>query len=343
MNEARESSGSTALTKMNIDDARRKRIQRYKMWIVRLFLLATILPSIACIVMLVQVGRLEKQVMAVAGMQPDAQTTILSSKEALMSNPNVDVDSLTGDTQEAPADTTELQDPDDETGDSSDGDGTGTQAEKRVYLTFDDGPSVYTGQILDILAANDVKATFFVIAREDESYWPYYSRIVEEGHTLGMHSYTHDYNQVYASLDAFEEDVDSLSQFLYDRTGEEVKIYRFPGGSSNTVAKVPMQECIAYLNERGIRYYDWNALNGDAVSAELTPDKLVENIMTSVRQNNTSIVLMHDMQSRHTTVESLQQLIDTLKEEGYELLPIDENTPLIQHVPYDTGFGEAAD
>ena len=343
MNEERGSSSSTALTKVNIDAARRKRIQSYKMWIVRLFLMATILPSIACIVMLVQVGRLEKRVMAVAGMQPGAQTAILSSKEALMSNPNVDVDSLIGDTQEAEADTTEIQKPDGESGDSTDGDGTDTQTEKRVYLTFDDGPSIYTGQILDILAANDVKATFFVLAREDESYWPYYSRIVEEGHTLGMHSYTHDYNQVYASLEAFEADVDSLSQFLYDRTGEEVKIYRFPGGSSNTVAKVPMQECIAYLNERGIRYYDWNALNGDAVSAELTPDKLIENIMTSVRQNNTSIVLMHDMQSRHTTVESLQQLIDTLKEEGYELLPIDENTPLIQHVPYDTGFGEAAD
>lgn len=338
VSEAKGNVESTAMVKVNMDQARRKRIDCYKAWIVRLFLAATIIPSVVCIVLLVQVSRLEKQVMAVAGMQSEDQTTVMSSKEALMSNPNVDVDSLTGGVQESPVATTELPQPQ---GDE-DAETTETSA-KRVYLTFDDGPSIYTGQILDVLAANDVKATFFVIAREDERYWSYYTRIVEEGHTLGMHSYTHDYNQVYASLDAFENDVNQLSQFLYDRTGEEVKLYRFPGGSSNTVCKISMQECIGYLNEQGIRYYDWNALNGDAVSAELTPDKLVENIMTSVRQNNTSIVLMHDMQSRHTTVESLQQLIDILKEEGYELLPIDENTPLIQHVPYNTGFGEAAD
>ena len=251
-----------------------------------------------------------------------------------MSNPNVDVDQLTGEDGSQPeTEPTEDAQVQDET----------TVQQKRVYLTFDDGPSIYTGQILDILKANDIKATFFVIAREDESYWPYYTRILEEGHTLGMHSYTHDYNQVYASLDSFETDVNSLSQFLYDRTGEYPTIYRFPGGSSNTVSNVPMEECIAYLNEQGITYYDWNALNGDAVSSELPPEKLVENIMNSVRQNNTSIVLMHDMQSRHTTVESLQPLIDTLKDEGYEILPIDENTPLIQHIPYDTDFQDAAD
>lgn len=329
MNEEKNSLETTALEKVNMTQARRRRIDCYKAWIVRLFLLATILPSVICILLLVQVGRLEKQVMAAVDKQSVEQMTVNSSKEALMSNPNVNVDSLTGEVQEQTAVTTELQQP--------------TEAVKKVYLTFDDGPSIYTGQILDILAANDVKATFFVIAREDEQYWQYYTRIVEEGHTLGMHSYTHDYNQVYASLDAFENDVNQLSQFLYNRTGERVKIYRFPGGSSNTVCKISMQECIGYLNEQGISYYDWNALNGDAVSEELTPDKLVENIMTSVRQNNNSIVLMHDMQSRHTTVESLQQLIDTLKEEGYELLPIDADAPLIQHVPYNTGFGEAAD
>lgn len=214
---------------------------------------------------------------------------------------------------------------------------------KRVYLTFDDGPSIYTDEILDILSANDVKATFFVIAREDEKYWDSYTRILEEGHTLGMHSYTHDYDQIYSSLEGFETDVSQLSQFLYERTGEIPTIYRFPGGSSNSVSAVPIEECVAYLNEQGITYYDWNALNGDAVSSELSPDTLIQNIMKSVRQNRTSIILMHDIPSRHTTVESLQGLIDTLKAEGYEILPIDENAPLIQFVPYDTGFEEAAD
>ncbi len=318
---------------VHTNQKRRKRIERIKQMILLLFLAATLLPILSSSILLHRVSKLEQEVVQMLGSDRDMKT-LISSGEALMSNPNVDVDQLTGEDgsqpETEPAEDAQVQD---ET----------TVRQKRVYLTFDDGPSIYTGQILDILKANDIKATFFVIAREDESYWPYYTRILEEGHTLGMHSYTHDYNQVYASLDSFETDVNSLSQFLYDRTGEYPTIYRFPGGSSNTVCNVPMEECIAYLNEQGITYYDWNALNGDAVSSELPPEKLVENIMNSVRQNNTSIVLMHDMQSRHTTVESLQPLIDTLKDEGYEMLPIDEDTPLIQHIPYDTDFQDAAD
>ena len=318
---------------VHTNQKRRKRIERIKQMILLLFFAATLLPILSSSILLHRVSKLEQEVVQMLGSDRDMKT-LISSGEALMSNPNVDVDQLTGEDgsqpETEPAEDAQVHD---ET----------TVQQKRVYLTFDDGPSIYTGQILDILKANDIKATFFVIAREDESYWPYYTRILEEGHTLGMHSYTHDYNQVYASLDSFETDVNSLSQFLYDRTGEYPTIYRFPGGSSNTVCNVPMEECIAYLNEQGITYYDWNALNGDAVSSELPPEKLVENIMNSVRQNNTSIVLMHDMQSRHTTVESLQPLIDTLKDEGYEILPIDENTPLIQHIPYDTDFQDAAD
>lgn len=321
---------------LHTEQKRRKRIERMKRMIILLFLAATLLPILSGSILLHRVSRLEQEVVSMLGSDQDMKT-LISSGEALMSNPNVDVGQLTGKDDSQP-----VAEPDADIGEDTQKEETAAQ-QKRVYLTFDDGPSIYTGQILDILKANDVKATFFVIAREDESYWPYYTRILEEGHTLGMHSYTHDYNQVYASLDSFETDVSSLSQFLYDRTGTYPTIYRFPGGSSNTVCNVSMKECIAYLNEQGITYYDWNALNGDAVSSELPPEKLVENIMNSVRQNNTSIVLMHDMQSRHTTVESLQPLIDTLKDEGYELLPIDEDTPLIQHIPYDTDFQDAAD
>ena len=317
---------------VNMDLARRKRINRYKAAIVWIFLASTILPILISGILLGQVNAMERKVLTMAGAEGSDLTTLRSSGEALLSNPNVNMELLTGGVLEdmaKPADL-ERQDPAEE-------------ERKRVYLTFDDGPSIYTGQILDILNANDVKATFFVIARENESYWPYYNRILEEGHVLGMHSYTHDYNQVYASLDSFESDVSHLSEFLYERTGEYPSIYRFPGGSSNSVSHVPISECIAYLNEQGITYYDWNALNGDAVTDELSTDRLIENIMNSVRQNNTSIVLMHDMQSRHNTVESLQELIDILKAEGYEILPIDEDTPLIQHVPYDSEFQGATD
>lgn len=317
---------------VNMDLARRKRINRYKAAIIWFFLVSTILPVFISCILLRQVNAMERKVLIMAGAEGSDLTTLRSSGEALLSNPNVNMELLTsgvlGDMAKPAG--LERQEPEE-------------VERKRVYLTFDDGPSIYTGQILDILNANDVKATFFVIARENESYWPYYNRILDEGHVLGMHSYTHDYNQVYASLDAFEADVSRLSDFLYDRTGEYPTIYRFPGGSSNSVSHVPISECIAYLNEQGITYYDWNALNGDAVTDELSTDRLIENIMNSVRQNSTSIVLMHDMQSRHNTVESLQELIDTLKAEGYEILPIDEDTPLIQHIPYDSQFQEATD
>ena len=202
---------------------------------------------------------------------------------------------------------------------------------KRVYLTFDDGPSVYTGQILDILEANDVKATFFVIGK-DKTYYDYYKRIVDEGHALGMHSYTHEYQKVYASTESFGEEIEELQTLLKDVTGVESHIFRFPGGSSNNVSPLPIEDYIAYLNEHNINYYDWNALSGDAVNASLSPEQLVNNIMKDVRENKDSVVLMHDLATAHATVESLQMLIDTLKSEGYEILPIDENTPLIQHV-----------
>lgn len=200
---------------------------------------------------------------------------------------------------------------------------------KRAYLTFDDGPTAQTGEILDILKENNVKATFFVVGK-DESYYDMYRRIVEEGHTLALHSYTHDYNTIYASKDNFVNDIEELSNLLYDVTGVTCNYYRFPGGSSNTVTKVSTDELIEYLDEEGIVYFDWNALNNDAVIDGQSPEQLVANILKDALVHDDTIILMHDIECRHETVESLQMLIDRLQEEGYELLPIDENTPLIQ-------------
>ena len=205
-----------------------------------------------------------------------------------------------------------------------------TEPEKCAYLTFDDGPSHNTGEILDILDANDVKATFFVVGR-DESYYDTYRDIVDRGHTLGLHSYTHDYDKIYASLDDFSEDVEELRNLLYDVTGVDCVYYRFPGGSSNTVSRVDMGELINYIEAEGLVYFDWNALNNDAVCGSYTPEQLVDNIMKDAVNYDDVVILMHDMDARHCTVESLQQLIDELRGAGYTLLPIDENTPLIRH------------
>lgn len=206
---------------------------------------------------------------------------------------------------------------------------------KKVYLTFDDGPSIYTDEILDILAEKNVKATFFCVYNEDESVWPCYSRIVGEGHTLGMHSYSHVYDTVYASEDSFIDDVTKIHDFLYEQTGVDCKYYRFPGGSSNTVSDVDIQTLMGYLYNEGITYYDWNALSGDAVDASLTPEELNNNIMGYVRSNSgDSMVLMHDLKNGHATVEALPELIDTLKAEGYEICAIDDSTTPVQHVRY---------
>ena len=206
---------------------------------------------------------------------------------------------------------------------------------KKVYLTFDDGPSIYTGEILDILEANDVKATFFVVYNNDEKVLPYYKQIVEEGHTLGMHSYTHDYGTIYASQEAFEKDITKIHDFLYEETGVDCTVYRFPGGSSNSVSSVDIQDLMEYLYSEGITYYDWNSLSGDAVDMSLSSDELNANIMEYVRSNTgDSIVLMHDLKNNHETVEGLQDLIDTLKREGYEICPIDDSTVPVQHVTY---------
>lgn len=326
--------------------ARRKRIALYKKIIIYGFLTMTILPILSSVFLFYKMSRLEKKLDYVLSTTGGDYLTYRSSKEALTDNPHANSGVFSPDTKVnlANADVTsemlentedsvseELNIVDDEYTQVPEEE---KQETKRVYLTFDDGPSVYTGQILDILAANDVKATFFVIGR-DEEYYDYYKRIVDEGHSIGLHSYSHVYQDFYASKESFAKELTDLQNLIYNVTGEKSSIFRFPGGSSNHVSQLPIETYISYLNENEIRYYDWNALSGDAVTSDLSPEQLVNNIMNDVEKNQDSIVLMHDLQTTHGTVESLQLLIDTLKSEGYEILPIDENTPLIQHVSCD--------
>lgn len=203
---------------------------------------------------------------------------------------------------------------------------------QKVYLTFDDGPSSNTAKILDILKEKGVKATFFVVGKEDEESKAMYRRIIEEGHTLGMHSYTHKYSVIYDSLESFQEDFERIRSYLTEITGVEPTIMRFPGGSSNKVSNLDMREFIRYINDQGITYYDWNVVSGDATSQVYTPEELVENVMKDVVKYDTSIVLMHDASTKGSTVEALDDIIDQLQAMDMELLPIDENTRPIQHI-----------
>lgn len=205
----------------------------------------------------------------------------------------------------------------------------------KVYLTFNDGPSEHTAEILDLLAERNVKATFFVTGTEDEALVPLYQRIVDEGHTLGMHSYANKYNVLYESEDAFEQDYQKLRDYLKELTGKESMYYRFPGGSSNRISNVPMEYFIHYLNTQGIVYYDWNVMAGDASSSAYAPEEIVENVMGDVVKYKTSVVLLHDSAEKSATAEAVGALIDALEGIGAQILPIDENTQVIQSVKAD--------
>ncbi|MGN0349085.1 MAG: polysaccharide deacetylase family protein [Roseburia sp.] len=206
----------------------------------------------------------------------------------------------------------------------------------KIYLTFDDGPSQNTREILDILAEYGIKATFFVTGKEGEVAEELYKRIVEEGHTLGMRSYSNSYNVIYQSKEAFEEDYRKLKDYLYELTGEECRYYRFPGGSSNQISNVPMNELIRFLNREKIVYFDWNVSSGDAASIAYTADEIVENITEDVVKYKTSVVLLHDSSEKSTTVKALGPLIEALQAMNAEILPIDENTRVIQYVKADS-------
>ncbi|MBE5828376.1 MAG: polysaccharide deacetylase [Butyrivibrio sp.] len=201
-----------------------------------------------------------------------------------------------------------------------------------VYLTFDDGPSIYTDEILDILAEYDVKATFFVCGKPDAKYTDSYKRIVDEGHTLGMHSYSHKYSDIYSSVDAFSEDLKKLKHFLYDTTDVLPRYYRFPGGSSNKVTQVDIHELMDVLETEGVTYFDWNVSAGDD-RAGATKDTIYNNIVGNIPKFKHCIVLMHDAADKKSTVEALPEVIEAIKAmDDTVIVPITDDTLPVQHI-----------
>ena len=207
------------------------------------------------------------------------------------------------------------------------------EAAHKVYLTFDDGPSTNTEKILDILDGYDVKATFFVVGKESQTAREALKQIVERGHTLGMHSYSHKYSEIYSSEEDFAADFEKIRTYLEEVTGVTSNVYRFPGGSSNKVSKLDMHVFIDYLESEGVCFYDWNISSGDASKTQLTVDQIVENATKGIERKGTSVILMHDAVSKSTTLEALPLIIEKILEmEDTVILPITEDTVPIQHV-----------
>ena len=152
-----------------------------------------------------------------------------------------------------------------------------------------------------------------------------------EGHSLGIHSYSHKYTQIYESMESFQNDVLSLQAHLKEVTGQEVYLYRFPGGSSNTVSKVSIEDCIRFLCENGFTYHDWNATNGDATGKQISTEEMVFSVINELEGHQNLTVLMHDGAGKQQTVEALPAIIEQLQGQGVQILPITDQTAPVQH------------
>lgn len=204
---------------------------------------------------------------------------------------------------------------------------------RTVYLTFDDGPSENTADVLDILDQYGIKATFFVTGINPE-YFDMIGECYARGHTIGLHTYSHEYDQVYASVDAYWDDLNAIGEVVSEQIGYVPCFIRFPGGSSNTISANYTQGIMTELSlevvDAGYQYFDWDASCGDG--AEHTADELVDATMADTSYGYTSIVfLMHDGAGKQTTVEALPRIIEYFQDEGYEFAAIDRSTCVPHH------------
>lgn len=194
-----------------------------------------------------------------------------------------------------------------------------------IYLTFDDGPSGNTRDVLRILGKRGIKAAFFMNAGEDETTKEIMKEVADAGHTIGVHSITHDYEKIYESVESYLEDFYNTYTCIYEATGVKPRIFRFPGGSINNYNRLVYKQIIAEMTRRGFVYYDWNVSGEDAVhDADWT--SIYNNVLTGIENNSAdrAIVLLHDGYGKEMTVMVLEDVIDKLLNDGYGFGRLDE-------------------
>lgn len=307
---------AVAVQKKAVDAARRKRINRLKKIIIGTIIAAILIPVILCGVLIWKVSVLkeelrESEARCEALLETIAEGTFHLDDEYLPEE--MVVEEIVVPVPEEPAVVNETH-------------------TRKVYLTFDDGPSDNTQAILDVLARYDVKATFFVTGQQALSYPERYQAIVDEGHTLGMHSYSHKYGEIYESIDNFGTDLLKLQTYLEETTGITPVFYRFPGGSSNTVSEMPMSDLCDYLADNGITYFDWNISSKDAVSPMRSAQEIVENCTQNLESFENAVILLHDANNKTSTVDALPEIIEYIQAmENTEILPITDETVVVHH------------
>ena len=193
---------------------------------------------------------------------------------------------------------------------------------KPVYLTIDDGPSALTEAYLDILAANKVRATFFVIGKNVTRHKDVVNRMYKDGHCIANHSYTHQYERIYKSVESLRSELEQWDEAVSDALGfpYHSDIFRFPGGSTYRLASKYRSD----IKNLGYSYYDWNCLNGDAQIKDRSPDSLYDYMVSTFKNQDEVIVLMHDIDNKQTTIDMLDRAIQFFRDNGYEFHTLDE-------------------
>ncbi|MED3761117.1 MULTISPECIES: polysaccharide deacetylase family protein [Peribacillus] len=207
--------------------------------------------------------------------------------------------------------------------------------QKIAYLTFDDGPSLNTMEILNILDRYHVKATFFVKGNEEPYAKRCYQEMISRGHSIALHSYTHDYSIVYRSTESFFQDLNRLETMLQEEYGIKSRIVRLPGGSNNrlrhqTSTKPIINGILQQLKEKGYIYFDWSIDSTDGFSPSISEQQIISAVQKGTKNQKHVNILLHDINSMKNTVKALPDIIEFLKKEGYTFDTIDETTPKMQ-------------
>ncbi|GAB6255654.1 polysaccharide deacetylase family protein [Peribacillus sp. N1] len=207
--------------------------------------------------------------------------------------------------------------------------------QKIAYLTFDDGPSLNTIKILDILDRYHVKATFFVKGNEEPYAKECYQEMISRGHSIALHSYTHDYSIIYRSTEGFFQDLNRLETMLQKEYGLKSRIVRLPGGSNNRLrhqaaTKSIINGILQQLKDKGYIYFDWSIDSTDGFSPSISERQIITAVQKGTKDQKHVNILLHDINSMKNTVKALPDIIEFLKKEGYTFDTIDETTPKMQ-------------
>ncbi|MBA9027666.1 polysaccharide deacetylase family protein [Peribacillus huizhouensis] len=209
-------------------------------------------------------------------------------------------------------------------------------AERKVaYLTFDDGPSQNTIPILDILDKYHTKATFFVMANRQSYAKHAYEEMIKRGHTIALHSNTHDYRVIYRSKEDFFKDMGKLESLLDHQYSINTKLIRFPGGSNNMLIqrydkKSIRTDIISELEKRGYTYFDWNVDSKDGISPMISQQTITQSVLKGAKKHKQAVILLHDIDDMKNTVKALPDIISGLKNQGFEFEMLTENNGKVQ-------------